>query len=51
MINLDNKIIDKQWLDKVNHAYKVYENQYGKQSNVEEFITWLYKQYGYVQPK
>lgn len=39
---------DKEWLGKITIAYKNYPN---KDKNVEEFISWLYKQYGIVEPK
>ncbi len=39
---------DKEWLDKVSTAYKVYPYSNYK---VAEFIAWLYKQYGIVPPE
>ncbi len=42
---------DKQWLERVTIAYKIYSQQVGPNLNVENFITWLYKQYGIVEPK
>lgn len=45
------KIYDKEWLDKVYHAYyKVYDKEKSSE-DIENFIDWLYKQYGYVKPK
>lgn len=41
-------MIDKEWLEKVSHAYSVYPYQNYK---VSEFIVWLYKQYEMVQLK
>jgi hypothetical protein len=38
---------DKDWLERVSTAYKAY--QYPSKE-IEAFITWLYKQYGIVQP-
>ena len=39
---------DKEWLSKVSIAYKAYEE---KNTDIEKFISWLYKQYGIVEPK
>ena len=39
---------DKEWLDKVVVAYKSYPKPF---SDIKDFIIWLYKQYGIVQPK
>ncbi len=39
---------DKEWLEKVSIAYRAYPNQ---NKNIEEFISWLYKQYGIVEKK
>jgi hypothetical protein len=41
---------DKQWLERVTIAYKIYSQQVGSSLPVENFITWLYKQYGIVEP-
>jgi len=43
-----NILNDKDWLERVSVAYKAY--QYPSK-DVEAFISWLYKQYGIVQPK
>lgn len=51
MNSYKEQILDKEWLDRV---YFAYYNVYIKQKpskEVEEFITWLFKQYGYVEPK
>jgi len=49
------KNMDKIWLEKVSIAYEVYAimlaNQGFDSVDVEHFITWLYKQYGIVEPK
>jgi hypothetical protein len=42
---------DKQWLERVTIAYNEYQRQAGPSLPVENFIAWLYKQYGIVQPK
>ena len=41
---------DKQWLERVTIAYKTYSQQKGSHSSVEDFITWLYQQYGIIEP-
>jgi hypothetical protein len=46
-----SKIIDKEWLDKVYFAYYSVYNVENQSKEVENFIDWLYKQYGYVKPK
>ena len=40
---------DKEWLDKVTLAYKVYSKDVSPNLSVEQFIEWLYKQYGIEQ--
>ena len=40
---------DKQWLERVSLAYKVYSKDVGPNLPIENFIAWLYKQYGIVQ--
>jgi len=42
---------DKDWLNKVYTAYKVYTETYPDQKYLETFISWLYKEYGIVLPK
>ena len=42
---------DKDWLEKVTVAYKEYSKQVGPSLPIENFIAWLYRQYGIVQPK
>lgn len=44
-------MIDKEWLERVSIAYKVYSQQVSTSLPVESFIQWLYKQYGIVEPK
>jgi hypothetical protein len=41
-------MIDKEWLNRVSIAYKVYSKEHSPQLQVEQFISWLYKQYGIV---
>ncbi len=42
------QINDKDWLLKVTTAYKHYPHP---NFDIEKFISWLYKQYGIVEPK
>ena len=44
-------MLDKDWLNRVTTAYNVYAEQFGNKKTVEDFITWLYGQYGVVEPK
>jgi hypothetical protein len=45
------KLTDKDWLAKVTIAYKEYSKQIGPKLDIENFVSWLYKQYGIVEPK
>lgn len=45
---MDKPLIDKDWLNKVTTAYKVYPYP---NKDIETFISWLYKQYGIVEKK
>jgi len=40
-------LTDKDWLEKVTTAYKVYPYP---SKDIEAFIKWLYQQYGIVEP-
>jgi len=42
-------MIDKEWLERVSIAYKAYSKEVSPNLSVEQFIEWLYKQYGIVQ--
>jgi hypothetical protein len=42
---------DKEFLEKVNHLYNIYSNDIGPKLDIENFITWIYKQYGFLEPK
>ena len=42
---------DKDWLERVTIAYKEYSRQVGPNLQIENFIAWLYQQYGIVQDK
>jgi hypothetical protein len=39
---------DKDWLEKITVAYRAYPYP---NKDIESFITWIYQQYGIVQPK
>lgn len=41
---------DKQWLERVSIAYTAYSKDVSPSLPVEQFIAWLYKQYGIVPP-
>ena len=41
------ELTDKDWLNKVTTAYKVYPYP---SKEIESFINWLYRQYGIVEP-
>jgi hypothetical protein len=43
-------MIDKDWLERVTIAYKVYSGKVGPKLEIENFIAWLYRQYGIVEP-
>jgi hypothetical protein len=45
------KMIDKDWLERITIAYRVYTEQVGPNLQIENFIDWLYQQYGIVQNK
>jgi hypothetical protein len=42
---------DQEWLQKVYVGYKFYAEQKGKNSDIEDFISWLYVAYGLVPMK
>lgn len=45
-------INEKDWLDRMTIAAEVYIKDYqGHKPEIERFISWLYKQYGYPLPK
>lgn len=39
-------MIDKEWLQRVTIAYEVYRQERGDNPAIEDFIKWLYQQYG-----
>lgn len=43
-------MIDKDWLERVTIAYAEYQRQMGTSIPVENFISWMYRQYGIVEP-
>jgi len=38
-------------LNRISTAYHVYSEKIKESKEVENFISWLYKQYGYVEKK
>lgn len=42
------QMTDKDWLERVRIAYKAYPFP---NKDIEAFITWMYKQYGILEPK
>ena len=42
---------DRELLDRITIAYKVYSKEISPNLSVEQFIEWLYKQYGMIQEK
>jgi hypothetical protein len=42
---------DKEWLDRVEQAFVVYEREFGPQTQASAFIDWLFQQYGIVHKK
>jgi hypothetical protein len=42
---------DKELLDRITIAYNVYSKEVSPNLSVEQFIEWLYKQYGIIQGK
>jgi hypothetical protein len=42
---------DKEWLEKVETAFRVYQREFGSQIQVSAFIDWLFQQYGIVHKK
>lgn len=42
---------DKEIIDRLEMAYKVYKEQQSKSSDIEKFIDWLYTQYGIEKKK
>lgn len=42
------EMTDKDWLQRITVAYKVYPYP---NKDIEQFISWLYKQYGIIEKK
>jgi hypothetical protein len=42
---------DKEWLNKIETAFAVYEREFGSQIQVSAFIDWLFQQYGIEHKK
>jgi hypothetical protein len=49
MITDNKRVLDKEWLGRVYFAYYNVYNKENSSKDIEDFITWLYKQYGIVQ--
>lgn len=43
-------ITDKDWLERVTIAYRVYSDRVGPNLAIEAFVSWLYREYGIIQP-
>jgi hypothetical protein len=43
--------LDKDMLNKVSLAYEVYSKKVRPDLHIENFISWMYKQYGIVELK
>lgn len=48
MYSNSDKILDKEWLERIKIAYRVYPHQ---SKEIQDFISWIYRQYGIVEPK
>jgi hypothetical protein len=44
------EMTDKDWLERVTIAYKVYSEQVGPTLDIENFVSWMYRQYGIIEP-
>jgi len=44
------QISEKEMLERIQKAYEVYKNTVRPSLDVENFIVWMYKEYGYVIP-
>lgn len=42
---------DKEFLERIEMAYNVFKKQNVSSNDIEQFIAWLYTQYGYIQDK
>jgi hypothetical protein len=45
------QMTDRDWLEKVTIAYIEYSKQVGPKLDIENFVSWMYRQYGIVEPK
>jgi len=50
-IKFTMQMTDKDWLERVTIEYKVYSKEVGPDLSIENFLSWLYKQYGIIEPK
>lgn len=44
-------MLDKEWLSKVLLGLMEFERQFGTDRPAQEFVEWLYRQYGIKKPK
>lgn len=44
------QISEKEMLQRIQVAYEVYKKSVRPSLDVENFIVWMYKEYGYVPP-
>lgn len=45
------QITEAEMLKRIQLAYKVYTEKVGPKLDVEYFIAWMYKEYGYIPPE
>ena len=41
---------DRELLKRVSIAHEVYQLQFGKNQAITDFVKWMYKQYGIIEP-
>jgi hypothetical protein len=47
---MSGNITEPEMLKRIQKAYEVYKDTIGPKLEVERFIQWMYKEYGYVYP-
>ena len=45
------QMTDRDWLERVTIAYREYSRQVGPKLDIENFVSWMYRQYGIIEPK
>lgn len=48
---MSGTITEAEMLKRIQLAYKVYTEKVGPKLEVEYFISWMYKEYGYIPPE